>query len=93
MHVLKCLRNGPLTPAERCRAAGALEELMVHGSSVDLRLQAALALGEFTISAVSSVRLDLRPSNPRSSLTCAIPPSHHWSALGLRLSASTSCAS
>jgi hypothetical protein len=48
MHVLKCLRNGPLTPAERCSAAGALEELMVHGSSVDLRLQAALALGEFT---------------------------------------------
>jgi len=63
MHVLKRLRNGPLTPAERCSAAGALEEVMVHGSSVDLRLQAALALGEFTdiggvLSALGSLALE-----------------------------------
>jgi hypothetical protein len=48
MHVLKRLRNGPLGADERSCAAGALAELMAHGSSVDLRLQAALALGEFT---------------------------------------------
>ena len=48
MHVLKRLRNGPLTADERCTVAGALGELMVRGSSIDLRLQAALALGEFT---------------------------------------------
>ena len=47
VHVLKRLRNGPLTADERCTVAGALGELMVRGSSIDLRLQAALALGEF----------------------------------------------
>jgi hypothetical protein len=48
MHVLKRLRNGPLTANERARVAGALGELMSSRSSLDLRLQAALALGEFT---------------------------------------------
>jgi hypothetical protein len=48
MHVLKRLRNGPLTADERSTVAGALGELMLHGCSVDLRLEAALALGEFT---------------------------------------------
>ena len=47
MHVLKRLRNGPLTADERSTVAGALAELMLHDSSVDLRLQAAVALGEF----------------------------------------------
>jgi hypothetical protein len=63
MHVLKRLRNGPLTAAERASAAGALSELMLHGSSVDLQLQAALALGEFTdvdgvLSALGSLALE-----------------------------------
>jgi len=48
MHVLKRLRNGPLTANERSSVAGALGELMLHGCSIDLRMQAALALGEFT---------------------------------------------
>jgi hypothetical protein len=48
LHVLKRLRNGPLTADERASAAEALRALLVHGSSVDLRLQSALALGEFT---------------------------------------------
>jgi hypothetical protein len=55
MHVLKRLRDGPLTTDERSTVAGALGALILYGSSVDLRLQAALALGEFTdISGVSS---------------------------------------
>jgi len=48
MHVLKRLRDGPLTADERFTVAAALRELMLHGSRIDLRLQAALALGEFT---------------------------------------------
>jgi hypothetical protein len=48
MHVLKRLRNGPVADEERSSVAGALGELMLHASSIDLRLQAALALGEFT---------------------------------------------
>ena len=48
MHVLKRLRDGPLTADERATVAAALRELMLHGSSIDLRMQAALALGEFT---------------------------------------------
>jgi hypothetical protein len=48
MHVLKRLRNGPVAADERSSVADALGELMLHGSSIDLRLQAALALGEFT---------------------------------------------
>jgi hypothetical protein len=48
MHVLKRLRNGPLTADERPTLAAALRELMWHSSSLELRLQAVLALGEFT---------------------------------------------
>ncbi len=48
VHVLKRLRNGPLTPDDRVKVAGALRQLLSSGSSLDLRLQAALALGEFT---------------------------------------------
>jgi len=63
IHVLKRLRNGPLTAAERCSTAHALEELMANGASVDLRLQAALALEEFTdiggvVNALGSLALD-----------------------------------
>jgi hypothetical protein len=63
MHVLKRLRNGPLTVDERSTVAGVLCELMLRGSSVELRLQAALALGEFTdirgvLSALGSVALE-----------------------------------
>ena len=48
VHVLKRLRNGPLTADDRVKVAGALRQLLSSGSSLDLRLQAALALGEFT---------------------------------------------
>jgi hypothetical protein len=48
IHVLKRLRNGPLTPSERSTVAAVLSDLMLQGSSIDLRLQATLALGEFT---------------------------------------------
>jgi hypothetical protein len=63
MHVLKRLRNGPLTVDERSTVAGVLCELMLRGSSVELRLQAALALGEFTdirgvLSALGSLALE-----------------------------------
>jgi hypothetical protein len=47
-HVLRRLRNGPLLAEERSRVAAAMGELMLHGSSIELRLQATLALGEFT---------------------------------------------
>jgi hypothetical protein len=48
VHVLKRLRNGPLTADDRVKVAGVLCQLVSSGSSLDLRLQAALALGEFT---------------------------------------------
>ena len=48
VHVLKRLRNGPLTADDRVKVAGALRQLLSSGSSLDLRLQAALALGELT---------------------------------------------
>jgi hypothetical protein len=48
VHVLKRLRNGPLTAPDRIKVAGALRQLLSSGPSLDLRLQAALALGEFT---------------------------------------------
>jgi hypothetical protein len=52
MHVLRRLRDGrrdqPLTPEERSAVAAALCELMVRGCSLELRLQGAVALGEFT---------------------------------------------
>jgi hypothetical protein len=48
VQVLKRLRNGPLTVAKRASVAVALAELLSHRSSAKLRMQAALALGEFT---------------------------------------------
>ena len=48
IHVLKRLRSGRLTADERSTVAGALGELMLPDGSIDLQLQAALALGEFT---------------------------------------------
>jgi hypothetical protein len=48
MHVLKRLRNGPLTADDRSTVATGFRQLMSNGSSVELRLQAVLALGEFT---------------------------------------------
>jgi hypothetical protein len=47
MHLLRRLRNGPLTAEERPPVAAVIGELMHHASSIDLRLQAALALGAF----------------------------------------------
>jgi hypothetical protein len=48
VHVLKRLRNGPLTADDRVTVAHALRQLLSSGSNLDLRLQAAFALGEFT---------------------------------------------
>ena len=50
IYVLKQLRNrdGPLVPADRPSVANALGEVLADRSTVDLRLEAALALGDFT---------------------------------------------
>jgi hypothetical protein len=48
IHVIRRVRNGMLTPDLRPRVAAALVALVEDDESVDLRLQAALALGEFT---------------------------------------------
>jgi hypothetical protein len=63
MHVLKRLRNGPLARDDRACVAGALSELTSRGTSVDLRLLATIALGEFTdiggvLSALGSLALE-----------------------------------
>ena len=47
IYLLRRLRNGPLTSEDRPTVAAVMGELMLHGSSIDLRLQAALALGAF----------------------------------------------
>jgi HEAT repeats len=48
VYVLKQLRNGRrLVAAERPRVAGAIGELLAEEGPADLRLQAALALGQF----------------------------------------------
>jgi hypothetical protein len=44
---LRRLRNGPLTAEERSSVALAFSELVLRSTSDDLRLQAAVALGEF----------------------------------------------
>jgi hypothetical protein len=46
--VLKRLRNGPLAADDRSTVGQALSQLMSNGCNLDLRLQAVLALGEFT---------------------------------------------
>src|SRR5690242_3970651 len=48
LHLVRRLRNGRLTPDERALVASVLGRLLHHESALDLRLQAALALGEFT---------------------------------------------
>jgi len=49
IHVLKELRNGHglVVPANRLRVAKAIGDLLADDSAPDLRVQAALALGEF----------------------------------------------
>jgi len=48
IHVLKRLRNGRLSPENRPLVAAAILQVVSDRSSPDLRLQASLALGEFT---------------------------------------------
>jgi HEAT repeat protein len=48
VHVLKRLRKGPLTADHRVTVASLLRQLLSSDGSLDLRLQAVLALGEFT---------------------------------------------
>src|SRR6202040_2360478 len=48
IHVLKRLRNGRLRPEERQSVALAVLRVLSERSSPDLRLQAVLALAEFT---------------------------------------------
>ena len=48
IHVLRRLRNGRLTPGDRPAVAEAILPVLSDRSSSDLRLQAALALAEFT---------------------------------------------
>jgi hypothetical protein len=48
IHALRLLRNGRLACQERGDVADTLCKLLLGSSQLDLRLQAALALGEFT---------------------------------------------
>jgi hypothetical protein len=48
IHVLKRLRNGHLLPEHRPRVAAVILQLLSDRSSPDVRLQASLALAEFT---------------------------------------------
>jgi hypothetical protein len=72
MHVLKRLRDGlpeaALTADERAAIARALCELMLHGSSLELRLQAAVALGEFTNIAGAATSLGSLALDPQELL-------------------------
>jgi hypothetical protein len=66
-HVLKRLRNGRLTPVYRPAVADAILQVVSDQSSPDLRVQAALALAEFTdIDPVATTlgRLALDPKEP-----------------------------
>jgi hypothetical protein len=45
---MKLVRSGHLAPIERPRIAAAIVDLLAHGADPQLRLQAALALGDFT---------------------------------------------
>jgi hypothetical protein len=80
---LRRLRNGPLAGDDRSTVADALRQLTSTGSYLDLRLQAVVALGEFTdipgvLSALGSLAMqpeesiDLRYS-AFTSLECAGP--------------------
>jgi len=48
IHLVRQLRNGRLKPDERLLVASVLGRLLRRDSGLDLRLQTALALGEFT---------------------------------------------
>ena len=48
IHVLKRLRNGSLSPENRSLVAAAILQVISDRPNPDLRLQATLALGEFT---------------------------------------------
>lgn len=48
IHLVRLLRNGRLAPNERILVGRALGQLLGGASVFELRLQAALALGEFT---------------------------------------------
>ncbi len=48
IHLVRQLRNGRLAPDERLLVASSLCRLMRRDGELDLRLQTALALGEFT---------------------------------------------
>ena len=93
IHVLKRLRSRRLTADERSAVAGALGELMLPDGSIDLRLQAALTLGEFTDVTGVVTHSDSWPWRPRSYSISGIPPSPPWSARDPRRSASICCAS
>jgi len=67
VHVLKRLRNGPLATDDRTTVGHALSHLMSNGCNLDLRLQAVLALGEFTdvsgvLTALGSLALEPQES-------------------------------
>jgi hypothetical protein len=67
VHVLKRLRNGPLAADDRSTVGHALSRLTSNGCNLDLRLQAVLALGEFTdvsgvLTALGSLALEPQES-------------------------------
>ena len=67
IHVLKRLRNGSLSPENRPLVAAAILHVISDRSNPDLRLQASLALGEFTDIAGALTRLGrlaLDPDEP-----------------------------
>jgi hypothetical protein len=70
LHALRMLRNGRLTADERGDAADTCCKLLFGASEPDLRLQAAVVLGEFTdipnvLSALGSVVLADEPLDLR----------------------------
>ena len=68
VQVLKRVRNGMLETADRPRVAGAIRDLLADRASPDLRLQATLALGEFTDVAGMVAALGALASAPEESL-------------------------
>src|SRR5260370_5762847 len=77
IHVLKRLRNGRLQPEERQSVAEAVLMVLSDRSSPDLRLQAVLALAEFTnIDGVPATlgSLALEPGETIDVRYSAVPP-------------------
>ena len=73
IHLVRRLRNGRLAPEERLLVAPVLGRLLQRGQKLELRLQAAIALGEFadlgdvvatlgTLALASDEPIDLRYS-------------------------------